>query len=206
MVFTNLTQKYSKSFIRTETFLRNPRLTTKKQLPKGPRAPLKMSKSRSERESRFLAIVAENDDLIRKVCYMYASDATHFQDLYQEVLANLWEGLESYRGEAKISTWLYRTAINTCVTYFRRYRRHATEMTGLDNAGSLAAATDDRPGMLKQMYDLIADLGPVDRAIILMWLDERSYDEIAEVTGFTRANVATRLRRIKLSLAKKNNE
>ncbi len=158
----------------------------------------------SEKESRFLTIVNDNRRLIYKVCYMYATDHDHFQDLYQEILANIWEGLGSFRGDASVSTWLYRTAINTCVTFYRRHNTHASEMTSLDLAGELQADDGTHGEQLREMYRLISRLGKLDKAIILMWLDERSYDEIAEVTGFTRNNVATRLRRIKQRLVDSN--
>lgn len=151
-----------------------------------------------------MAIVKDNRRLIYKVCYMYATDRDHFQDLYQEILANIWEGLRSFRGESALSTWLYRTAINTCVTFYRRYNRHASDMTTLDFAGDLHADDGTHGEQLREMYRLISKLGKIDKAIILMWLDERSYDEIAEVTGFTRNNVATRLRRIKQRLVDSN--
>ena len=64
-----------------------------------------------------MTIVNDNRQLLYKVCYMYATDRDHFQDLYQEVLANIWEGLGSFRGDSAVSTWLYRTALNTCVTF-----------------------------------------------------------------------------------------
>lgn len=156
--------------------------------------------SLTEKESRFMAIVRDNRQLLYKVCYMYATDRDHFQDLYQEILANIWEGLDSFRGDSQVSTWLYRTSINTCVTFFRRHRRHSSEMTSLEFASELTADDNHRSEQLKEMYRLISQLSKIDKAIILMWLDERSYDEIAEVTGFSRNNVATRLRRIKQRL------
>lgn len=156
--------------------------------------------SQTEKESRFMTIVTDNRQLLYKVCYMYATDNSHFQDLYQEVLANIWEGIESFRGDSALSTWLYRTALNTCVTYYRRHNRHSSEMIPLDFAESLTADDGVRNEQLREMYRLISRLPKIDRAIILMWLDERSYEEIAEVIGFTRNNVATRLRRIKQRL------
>lgn len=156
--------------------------------------------AQTDKEKRFMTVVTDNRQLIYKVCYMYATDRDHFQDLYQEVLANIWEGLDSFRGNSAISTWLYRTAINTCVTFFRRHNRHSSEMTSLEVASELVADDNVRGEHLREMYALIAKLSKIDKAMILMWLDERSYDEIAEVTGFSRNNVATRLRRIKQKL------
>lgn len=153
-----------------------------------------------------MAIVTDNRRLLHKVCYMYAVNREHFQDLYQEVLANIWESLDSFRGDSAMSTWIYRMALNTCVTFFRKYNRHSSEMTTLDFASDLIADVGERNEQLKEMYRLISQLSKIDKAIILMWLDERSYEEIAEVTGFTRNNVATRLRRIKQRLADSEND
>lgn len=157
-----------------------------------------------QKEARFVAIVNDNRQLICKVCYMYATDNDHFKDLYQEVLASLWQGLDSFRGDSKMSTWIYRTAINTCVTLFRRHKSHSQETMSLDVAADIVGEDSSRQDMLKEMYRLISGLNKMDKALILMWLDERSYDEIAEVTGLTRNNVATRLRRIKQRLVDEN--
>ena len=154
----------------------------------------------SEKESRFMAIVNDNRRMLCKVCYMYADSDEHFKDLYQEVLANLWQGLDSFRGDSRLSTWLYRTAINTCVTYFRHNGKHDRGKVGLDTLADTMSDDSDRPAELRQMYRLIGGLDKMDKALILMWLAEKSYDEIAGVTGLPRNKVATRLPRIKLRL------
>ena len=158
------------------------------------------------REKRFLTVIDDNRSLIYKVCYMYADDSFHFQDLYQEILANIWEGLEDFRAESMPSTWIYRVAINTCVTFFRRHKRHSGEMQPLDAAVGVEDDNGERLENLRQMYRLISRLDKIDKAIILMWLDGRNYDEISEVTGFSRSNVAVRLTRIKQKLIKSNAE
>lgn len=154
-----------------------------------------------------MALVDANKRTIYKVCYMYASGPEHLKDLYQEILANLWQGIDSFRGDAKVSTWIYRTAINTCVTYHRKHRSHSSEMSPLE---ALPDVADEGDGghreRLREMYRLIGQLNKMDKALILMWLDERSYDEIADVTGLSRNNVATRLRRIKLKLIEQGKE
>ena len=163
----------------------------------------------SEKESRFMAIVNDNRRMLCKVCYMYADSDEHFKDLYQEVLANLWQGLDSFRGDSRLSTWLYRTAINTCVTYFRHNGKHDRGKVGLDTLADTMSDDSDRPAELRQMYRLIGGLDKMDKALILMWLDEKSYDEIAGVTGLPRNTVATRLHRIKYDLKsrmKKNHD
>lgn len=151
-----------------------------------------------------MAVVNDSRQMIYKVCYMYATDNDHFNDLYQEVLASLWQGLDSFRGDSKLSTWVYRTAINTCVTFFRKNKKHGQNTMSLDDVTDLPAEDTTRAELLKEMYRLISGLNKMDKALIMMWLDEMSYDEISDVTGLTRNNVATRLRRIKQRLVDEN--
>ena len=159
-----------------------------------------------ELQNHFMELIWQNRQLICKVCYMYASDSDHFNDLYQEVIANMWQGIGSFRGDSALSTWIYRMAINTCVTYYRRNRRHSKQTVSLDQILDIPADDTSRADNLRQMYTLISTLKPMDKALILMWLDERSYDEISEVTGLGRNTVASRLRRIKLKLIEKGQQ
>ncbi len=154
---------------------------------------------------KFLEIVNANKQLISKVCLMYSRDTEHFKDLYQKVMANLWQGVDSYSGQAKISTWIYRVALNTCVTFYRKHGR-ADSSASLDSVADIADCSQEHAYLLRQMYVLISQLDPMDKGIILMWLDSRPYEEIAEVTGLSRANVASRIHRIRQRLVKKSNE
>lgn len=163
-----------------------------------------MAIAASEKETRFMTIINDNCRMLCKVCYMYADSSEHFKDLYQEVLANLWQGLDSFRGDSRLSTWLYRTAINTCVTYFRHNGKHDRGRVGLDTLADAVSDDGERLADLRQMYRLIAGLDKMDKALILMWLDEKSYDEIAGVIGLPRNTVASRLHRIKLRLREQN--
>lgn len=152
---------------------------------------------------RFAEILNQYDAHIYKVCYMYAEDAEHLHDLYQEVAANIWTGLDGFAGRSKVSTWVYRIALNTCITYFRRHGKHLSAERLGDDAYNLADDTSDaeRAANLARMYQLIGRLGKVDKAIIMLWLDEHSYEEIASIVGITRQNVASRLFRIRNRLA-----
>lgn len=156
----------------------------------------------SQKEKTFNDIVKCNDRLIRKVCYMYADDIDHFRDLYQETLITLWQGLDKFKGRSKISTWIYRATINTCISSLRRTARHREGRRTLDAIIDIPSDDTQTTANLRRMYDMIASLRDMDKSIILMWLDELSYDEIAAITGLTRNNVASRLRRIKLQLIK----
>lgn len=162
--------------------------------------------SRKLREEEFLALLAAHRGIITKVCYMYARSGDEFKELYQEVQINLWQSMDKFRGLSAHSTWIYRVSINTCISCYRRNRRHEGAVSLSDDSMTRLAdvATDDQEHArcLKEMYSLINRLPALDRAIVLMWLDEKSYQEIADVTGLSRTNVASRLNRCKQKLAR----
>ena len=163
-------------------------------------------KQTSDKETQFVAVTDQYKEVIAKVCYMYASSAAPFDDLYQEVLINLWQGIDGFRGESKISTWIYRTAINTCITWHRRNDRHSGRNTlRLDEL--LAEPADSPSGRelleeYRELYRLINKLGPIDKALITLWLDEKTYDEIALIMGLSKGNVAVKMHRAKEKLSK----
>ncbi len=163
-------------------------------------------KRQTDKETRFLAVTDEYKEVIAKVCLLYSSPNATFEDLYQEVLANLWIGLDSFRGEAKISTWIYRAALNTCITFHRTSGRHNPARTqSIDSLivepadGYEAAAMKEELALLNR---LVSRLGMVDKALITLWLDEKSYDEISRIMGISESNVAVRIHRIKEKLSK----
>ncbi len=155
----------------------------------------------SETEQRFLNEVAQYDSVIRRLCFMYSTPSVSFDDLYQETMVNLWRGFGSFRGDSTMYTWIYRVTINSCLSWLRRNHRYGAT-TSLDEAIELVPdnGDDERRRDLADMYLLISRLDPLEKAIVMMWLDENSYDEIAAVTGLSRAAVATRLHRIKTKL------
>ncbi len=161
------------------------------------------STSRASQQQIFAEISAHNG-LIYKVCYMYAEDGEHLKDLYQEVMANLWQGIGSFDGKSKLSTWIYRVALNTCISYLRKNSRHKSHEPLSESAMSVIDESHEHAEMLRTMYEMISRLGKIDKAIIMLWLDEYSYDEIAALTGMTRNNVASRIHRIKQRLINSN--
>jgi len=163
-------------------------------------------KKTGEKESRFIELTDRYKNVIGRVCCTYMSASVSFDDLYQEVLINIWQGMDSFRGEAKISTWIYRTAINTCITWYRKNKKHSSSnICSLDDLVNDPVDTSADSNMAEQiqyLQNLISQLGAIDRAIVTMWLDECPYDEIAAVTGLSQSNVGVRLHRIKQRLAK----
>lgn len=158
----------------------------------------------NDNEKQFISFIEEYKRLICKICYMYATDGDNFKDLYQEVVINLWRGFDTYEGRGKLSSWIYRVGLNTCISFYRQQQRRG-EHTSLDALYGLEAENDETTIRLKEMYRLIAGLNKFERAIILLWLDENSYEEIAEIVGVPRNTVASRLKRIKEKLTKQAN-
>lgn len=146
-------------------------------------------------EQEFNALVERENNTISKICFSYAGSVSDYEDLRQDALINIWRGLKSFRGEAKQRTWVYRITVNSCLSTIRRSARH--DHQSLDGLYHLIEAPEDDKEQIEQLYMVISCLGPQDRAIIMMWLDEMKYDDIASVMGMNRNTVATRLSRIK---------
>ena len=156
-------------------------------------------------EQEFAATVRAHERVIYKVCYMYATADTPLADLYQEVLLNVWKAFSSFRHECKASTWIYRIALNTCISFVRR-RRNAPQLVALAQAADRLEEDDETEAMLRQMYALVNRLGQLEKSLVLLYLDDKSYEEISEITGLTVTNVATKLSRIKNKLRKMKTE
>lgn len=151
-----------------------------------------------QREREFEAIVKRHAALIARICFSYSVSSEDYEDLRQDVLVNIWRGLKQYRAESSLVTWIYRVALNTCVSTIRKSSRRP-KMSSLESLVTDVAADDDAAirERLEVLHSLIAALTPLDKAIVTMWLDERSYEEIASVTGIARNAVGVRLHRIK---------
>lgn len=160
--------------------------------------------SHKERTEAFENIIREYSLMITKVCYYFATDISELKDLRQDVLLNIWTGWENFRMQSKPSTWIYRVCFNTCITYTRKNRHRKNEVP-LSNVLEIEDVPFDMV-RYKEMHRLIGRLGNEEKAIIMMWLDENSYEEIADVIGIKRNTVASRIKRIKEKLVKLSNE
>ena len=142
-------------------------------------------------EQEFARIVKEHKDTIYMVCYMFSKDGQEVQDLYQECLINLWKSISSFEGRSNIRTWIWRVSLNTCISMDRKKRR---------GDALLYNDTDHETKQIKMLHERINKLGPFDRAIIMLWLENMSYDEIGAIVGISAKNVSIRLFRIKEQL------
>ena len=142
----------------------------------------------------------EYRQVIYKVCYIYTTDSDNLNDLYQEVVINLWKSFSRFRGECKASTWVYRIALNTCITFFRKTNSRPQVVPITVDLESVFAEEESKTAQLRELYRMINMLGKLERALILLWLEERSYQEIADILGLSKNNVAVKLNRIKEKL------
>lgn len=152
---------------------------------------------------RFAAVTASQGNLIVSICLSFARTREEFEDMRQDALLNIWNGLASFRAESAASTWVYRVTLNTCVSYKRRSRVSERQAEAFDEfyRDLYEDVSDEDQERYRLMYRLIASLRPVDRSIMLLWLDDNTYDEIAEVMGLTREAVAARLKRARDRMA-----
>ena len=149
-------------------------------------------------EQLFAKTVKEQRSTIYTVCYMFSKDADEVNDLFQEVLVNLWKGFEGFEGRSDIRTWVYRVALKTCISLDRKKRRQATARLSMDINLFEDDDTDTRQVAL--LHKRISLLQPFDRAIVLLWLENLPYDEIGQIVGISAKNVGVRLYRIREQL------
>lgn len=147
-------------------------------------------------------MVREHKSTIYTVCYMFSNDEDEVSDLFQETLINLWKGFESFRHESKLSTWIYRVAMNTCISADRKKRKQGTKVP-LSMDINLYNDEDHETKQVRQLHERIQRLDLIDRALVMMWLEGMNYDEIAEVIGISVKNVGVKLVRIKEKLKQK---
>ena len=154
-------------------------------------------------ETAFAQMVREHKSTIYTVCFMFSKDSDEVNDLFQEVLINLWKGFESFEGKSKIDTWIWRVSFNTCITQERKKKRSSS--IPLSMGIDLFNDKDEDTRQVQMLYDRIHQLKPFDRAIVLLWLENMSYEEIAAIVGITVKNVSVRLYRIKEELKNMSN-
>lgn len=155
----------------------------------------------------FLQKINEHQSLIRKVTFMYARNESEADDIFQEICIQLWHSFPHFQGKAKFSTWLYRIAINTCVSWIRKESRYkkADEVQdflqlGIDD--ETFYEKEEKKEQLNAMYKAIKRLNEVDRTLIMLYLDEVAYPEIADIMGLSINNIKVKMYRIKKRLRK----
>ena len=152
----------------------------------------------NHQESEFSQLVREQKSTIYTVCYMFSKDQDEVNDLFQEILVNLWKGYDGFEGRSDVRTWVYRVSLNTCISQDRKKKRQKTVPLTMNI--NLFSDQDEDTKQVAMLRRRISKLGPFDRAIILLWLENMSYEEIGQVVGISTKNVSVRLFRIKEQL------
>ena len=154
-------------------------------------------------EKKFINLIDEHQGLIHKVCFMYESDRDVRNDLFQEIVLQLWKSFPTFRGEAKITTWMYRIALNTAISGYRKHTRKVkTEDLDEVHLNISDQYSDDGEENAQRLQWAIRQLSEIERAMIMMALEEIPYEEIAETIGITQNNVRVRMNRIREKLRK----
>ncbi len=154
-------------------------------------------------EQEFTRMVKEQKSTIYTVCMMFSDNADEVDDMVQETLINMWNGFERFENRSNPRTWIWRIAMNTCISFDRKRRRQSDTASSLSTIGiSSVAVTDESQNdkQIRMLHDRIHKLGVFDRAIVLLWLEDLSYEEIGRIVGISAKNVGVRLVRIREAL------
>ena len=155
-------------------------------------------------EQEFSKMVKTHKSTIYTVCYMFSNDEDEVADLFQETLIRIWRGLPSFNGESDIKTWIYRIALNTCISIDNKKKRRAETELSMDI--NLFTDDDRETEQINILHKRISRLLPLDRAIVLLWLEDISYEEIGAIVGISSKNVSVRLVRIREQLKAMSND
>lgn len=149
-------------------------------------------------------MVNQNKGTIYTVCYMFSKDSDEVADLFQETLINLWKGMPEKDEISNIKGWIYRVSLNTCISLNRKKKSRPTVPLTMDI--DLFESKGEKEQQVEMLHKRITRLQPFDRAIVLLWLEDISYEEIGLILGITAKNVSVRLTRIREKLKQMSNE
>lgn len=155
------------------------------------------------KDKEFTRLIKENKGIIYKICNSYCADKDDREDLAQEIVYNLWKSFDSFNTNFKFSTWMYRIALNVAISFYRQEKKLKNHDSISENLIVFEENPEDKNEVennLSLLQEFINELKEIDKAIILLYLDDKSHKEMAEITGFTETNVATKINRIKEKL------
>ncbi len=155
-------------------------------------------------ERDFLQLIKDNQGIIHKVCNIYCDDQEDRNDLFQEIVAQLWKSFPSFRQESKVTTWMYRVALNTAITSFKKQKRRPDQNRLTYENFQIKDENYDHETEenIKLLHRAVAQLTGVEKSIVILYLEEKKYEEIAEITGITQNYVRVKMNRIKKKLKK----
>jgi RNA polymerase sigma-70 factor (ECF subfamily) len=162
------------------------------------------------KEEKFRQVVDATDNRIRSVCRYYSQDREKQKDIYQEILVNIWKGLDSFRGDAQPGTWIYKIATNTAIGFVMKEQKRLNLEVVLEEKNLKYFSEDpevqhlsDKENMLTELENQINQLSVIDKILISLLLEDLSYRDIADIVGITEPNVRVKIHRIKGILREK---
>ena len=155
-------------------------------------------------EKQFVILLNQYRPIVFKICKMYCPDAEDRRDLFQEIVFQLWKAYPTFRQEANVSTWMYRIGMNTAISNFRKEKRRNSPIafSNLEMTIPDLYELDDGSADTALLYQAIEQLSVVEKAMVLLYLDDKSYEEMALILGISKSNVGVKLSRIKTKLEK----
>lgn len=151
-------------------------------------------------QQQFIDLLNQHQGIVHKVCNLYMDSPADREDLFQEITYQAFKAFKNFRGQAKFSTWLYRVALNTAITFYRKEKRQPELLTFELLPEAQPDEADPVEEQTKAMYKAIGNLSNIDKAIVMLYLEDYSYQEIGDVVGITANNVAVKMNRIKSKL------
>lgn len=153
-----------------------------------------------DKSDRFITLIEDNKGIIYKIANTYGKGKPDRDDLFQEIVIKLWQAFDSYNSDYKLSTWIYRIALNTSISYYRKQRVRDSHFTTI-SSGLIEISEEYKGWESEQHYALlqmfIEELKELDKALMLLYLEEKTYKEIAEIIGISESNVGTKIGRLK---------
>lgn len=159
---------------------------------------------KENKEHIFVKKLEEHQNIVHKICTFYTNNPDDHNDLFQEISVQLWRAYPSFKGESKFSTWMYRVALNTAITLYRKSKREVKtqDFEAIGYKISYEAYDETTDKQLKALYKAVKKLNDIDKALVLLYLEDKSYDEISETLGISNVNARVRMNRVKDKLKK----
>ncbi|HSP41203.1 MAG TPA: sigma-70 family RNA polymerase sigma factor [Gillisia sp.] len=157
---------------------------------------------KKELEHQFVTNLEKHQNIVHKICRIYTNDQAAHNDLFQEITIQLWKAYPKFRGDAKFSTWMYRVALNTAITLYRKKKR-GIQTTDYDSVHFRIQAEEYDPAseqQLKLLYNAVKELNDIEKALVFLYLEDKNYKEISETMGISEVNARVKMNRVKTKL------
>ncbi len=157
-----------------------------------------------ELEHQFVTNLERDQNIVHKICRIYTNDQASHNDLFQEITIQLWKAYPKFRGDAKFSTWMYRVALNTAITLYRKKKRgiQTQDYDSVQFRIKVDEYDDETEQQLSLMYNAVKELNDIDKALIFLYLEDKNYKEISETMGISEVNARVKMNRVKNKLKK----